>query len=204
MQLLLLVLYLKRMPLNLHLNFIPKSFSIMKKITSIIAIVALSIAFSTTASAQVTASAPTSATIVAPIAIAKTTDMNFGNVAVSATAGTVVLKTDNTRTFTGGVTLPATAGTVAAAQFTVTGEGAYTYAITLPDPTTGALTITNTVGTLAETMTVGTFTSTPSGTGALTSGTQIVNVGATLNVGASQVAGLYKNTTGFAVTVNYN
>jgi len=173
----------------------------MKKITSIIAIITLSIAFSTTASAQVTANAPTTATIVAPIAIAKNVDMYFGNVAVSSTAGTVLMTASATptRTPSGGVTLPAVTGTPTAAKFTVSGEGVYTYAITLP---AAALTLTK--ATTLETMTVSTFTSTPSATGTLTAGSQIVYVGATLNVGASQVAGLYENTTGFAVIVNYN
>ncbi|MHB1107158.1 MAG: DUF4402 domain-containing protein, partial [Lutibacter sp.] len=176
---------------------------IMKKITLLTAIVALSIAFSTTASAQVTASAPTTATIVAPIAITKNVDMKFGNVAVSSTAGTVLMTASATptRTPSGGVTLPTTAtGAPTAAKFTVTGEGVYTYAITLPST---ALTLDE-AGIGTATMTVNAFTSTPSTTGTLAAGTQDLYVGATLNVGASQVAGLYENTTGFAVTVNYN
>jgi hypothetical protein len=60
------------------------------------------------------------------------------------------------------------------------------------------------VGSGTATMLVDTFTSTPSETGALTNGTQFLYVGATLNVGASQTAGSYENTTGFEVTVNYN
>lgn len=124
--------------------------------------------------------------------------MSFGNVAVSSTAGTVVLAPASTRTKTGGVTLPVTAGTVTAAQFTVSGQAGYTYTITLPT------TLTITKATTLETMSVDTFTSTPTPTGTLTSGSEVVLVGATLNVGASQVAGLYENTTGFAVTVNYN
>jgi hypothetical protein len=53
-------------------------------------------------------------------------------------------------------------------------------------------------------MIVNAFTSNPSGTGELTSGAQTINVGATLNVGTPQVAGVYTNLTGFDVTVNYN
>ena len=176
----------------------------MKKITSIIAIVALSIAFSTTASAQVTGLAPTSATIVTPIAISNTTEMNFGNFATTTAIGTIVLTPAGGRTKTGGVTLPATVGTVAAAKFKVDGQADYTYAVTMP---TEDLTLT--IGVTANKMTVKTFTSTTlnnSGTlaGVLTLGTDTVSVGATLNVGASQVAGLYENKTGFTVIVNYN
>ncbi|MFV8342640.1 DUF4402 domain-containing protein [Flavobacterium sp. XS2P39] len=170
----------------------------MKNLSTIIAIITLSIAFSTTATAQVSASAPTSATIVTPISILKNTNMSFGNVAVSSTAGTVVLAPASTRTKTGGVTLPVTTGTVTAAQFTVSGQAGYTYAITLPT------TLTITKATTLETMTVDTFTSTPTPTGTLTAGSEVVLVGATLNVSSLQVAGLYENATGFAVTVNYN
>ena len=159
----------------------------------------LMIAFSATMFGQAIASATASARMVTPIAIANASDMDFGNIAVSTSAGTVVLATAGTRSATGGVTLPATTGTVTAASFNVTGEGTYTYAITLPT----TYTITETVGSV-ETMTVNTFTSDPSGTGALTAGAQTLNVGATLNVAASQLAGTYTNATGFDVTVNYN
>jgi hypothetical protein len=122
--------------------------------------------------------------------------MNFGNVAVSATAGTVILTPASTRSLTGGVTLPAVTGTVSAAAFAVTGLGASTYSISLP----ASYIITSG----SNNMTVNAFTSTPSGTGALTSGAQTVQVGATLNVAATQAAGTYTNATGFNVTVNYN
>lgn len=171
----------------------------MKKITLIISMITLCVGFSSNASAQVTASAPTTATVVAPISIVKATDMSFGNVAVSSTLGTAVLAPAGTRTITGGVTLPATAGTVSAASFTVGGDSNYTFIITLP---TTDFTLTK--ATTLETMIVNAFTSTPSGTGTLVTGAATVLVGATLNVSASQVAGLYANAAGFDVTVNYN
>lgn len=149
--------------------------------------------------AQETASATATATIVTPISITKTVDMNFGNVAVqSTTGGTVVMTPAGVRTRTGGVTLPTTAGTVTAASFTVSGTGTYTYTITLP-----TLPLTITSG--ANTMTVTAFNSTPSGIGTLAAGgTQTLNVGATLNVAAAQPAGVYVSATPFDVTVNYN
>jgi hypothetical protein len=149
-------------------------------------------------SAQASATATSSATIVTPITITKTSDMSFGNVAVSATTnGTVVMTPAGVRSATGGVTLPGTSGTVSAASFTVNGQTGYTYAITLPT----SLTITD--GS-ANSMVVGSFTSTPTATGTLTGGTETLNVGATLNVGLSQVPGVYTSATPFAVTVNYN
>ncbi len=171
----------------------------MKKATKITAMAAIILSgFSVSSYAQATATASSSATIVTPIAISKTVDMNFGNVAVSAsTAGTVVLAPAGTRTATGGVTLPVTSGTVAAASFNVTGEGVYTYSITLPSSSL-------TIASGSNSMTVNTFTSSPSATGTLTAGSQTLTVGATLNVGAAQPSGTYTSASPFSVTVNYN
>ena len=147
---------------------------------------------------QATATATASATIITPISITKNADMSFGNISVqSGTGGTVVLATAGTRTSTSGVTLPATAGSVSAASFTVNGSGSSTYTITLPS------TVTLTRASGSETMTAGSFTSNPSGTGALSSGTQDIAVGATLTVAAGQVPGVYTSGN-FNVTVNYN
>lgn len=134
------------------------------------------------------------------ISIFKNTDMNFGTIAASSVGGTVLLSASGSRTPSGGIILPSLAGTVSAAQFTVTGVPSYTYAITLP--TTNFTLSESGIG--PATMVVNYFTSTPSTTGILTAGTQTVFVGATLNVGASQTAGSYTNTSGFQVTVNYN
>ncbi len=150
------------------------------------------------ASAQSSATATATATIVTPITISKTTDMNFGNVAVQASnPGTVVMTPAGVRSATAGVTLPATSGTVSNASFAIAGQSGYTYAITLPSSTT----ITD--GT--NNMTVDAFTSNPSGTGTLTGGSQTLNIGATLHVLGGQVPGVYANTgSPFTVTVNYN
>lgn len=147
--------------------------------------------------AQVSASASISATIIHPIAISKTVDLNFGNVAVG-TLGTVVLSPASNRSTTGGVTLPSTQGTVAAASFIVTGKSNYTYSITLPSE---AITI-NDAG--SNSMTVGSWTSTPTSTGTLIGGTSTLFVGATLNVSASQTPGVYTSATPLNVIVNYN
>lgn len=154
--------------------------------------------FTSSCYSQATATATATATVVTPITISKTADMSFGNIAVNAsTGGTVVLAPAGTRTSTSGVTLPATGGTVTAAAFTVDGTGSYTYAITLPS----AATLTRASG--SETMTANSFTSNPSATGTLSSGTQNISVGATLTVTAGQVAGVYTSGN-FSVTVNYN
>ncbi|MFV8327750.1 DUF4402 domain-containing protein [Flavobacterium sp. ZS1P14] len=134
------------------------------------------------------------------ISISKNTDMNFGTIAVSSGGGTVLLPASGSRTPSGGLILPSFTGTVSAAQFTVTGEPGYSYAITLPI----ADFILYESGAGPATMVVNAFTSTPSATGTLTGGPETVLVGATLNVGASQAAALYTNAAGFEVIVNYN
>ena len=169
----------------------------MKNLITLIAAVVLVAGLTATAKAQVTGTATGSATIITPIAIANAGNMNFGSIAVSTAPGTVALSTAAVRTPSGGVTLPAVTGTVTTAKFTVTGLGASTYSISLPS------TYTISDGA-SHSMTVNNFTSDPSGTGALTNGTQTINVGATLNVLGSQTAGTYTNGTGFNVTVNYN
>lgn len=151
-------------------------------------------AFTAGAFAQ-TATATATAVIVSPISIANVADMSFGNIIADADGGTVVLVPAGTRTLNG-LTSPSIPGTIAAASFTVTGLDGATYAISLP--------ANHTISSGANNMVVDTFTSTPSGTGTLTGGTETLNVGATLNVGSAQPAGTYTNATGFTVTVNYN
>ena len=166
---------------------------ILKRLSLIAALFAV---FSVVTMAQANITATASATIVTPISIAKTTDMNFGNVAIGAVAGDVVLSPAAVRTPTN-ATLPATTGTVTAAVFTVTGTTGFTYSITLPS-------VDHTITDGTNTMIVNTFVSTPSGTGTLTGGTETLSVGATLNISGSQAAGTYTSVAPFTVTVNYN
>ncbi|GAA4463485.1 hypothetical protein GCM10023093_12050 [Nemorincola caseinilytica] len=150
--------------------------------------------------AQHTALASASASVVAPISLAKNVDMNFGNAAVSSTTGgAVILSPDGMRTTGGsGVTLPAASGVVSAAGFTVAGAPGFTYAITLPESA-----IISGPGTAA--LLIDAFTSIPSATGTLdATGSQILKVGATLNITAAQAPGTYTNASALPVTVNYN
>ncbi|MDA6070861.1 DUF4402 domain-containing protein [Flavobacterium sp. AC] len=156
----------------------------------------LGILFTSSVFAQATATATASATIVTPISITNASDMNFGNIATDGTVGTVVLAPDNSRTITGGVTLPAASGTVTAAAFTVSGSDSYTYAITLPSSVI--------IASGTDQMTVDNFTSTPATIGTLSSGSETITIGATLNLVASQAEGSYTSAAPFAVTVNYN
>lgn len=164
-------------------------------------------AISTSLFAQQTdqASANISAGVIIPISITKLTDMNFGNMSVGSTGGTVVWNpTTGVRSVSpgSGITLPTTSGSPTLASFTVSGQANYGYSITLPST---AITLDDGA---AHTMTVTTFTSSPSASGTLsagsTTGTQTLYVGATLNVSANQAAGIYTSTVPFSVVVSYN
>ncbi|RTY69546.1 DUF4402 domain-containing protein [Flavobacterium sp. LB2P53] len=178
----------------------------MKKITSLLSIMALTAVFSTSALAQsapaTVNSANTTTTIVAPIGITTTTALNFGSFATLSTGGTLVMTPAAVRSSTGGVKLTSATGSPAAAAFAVSGEGAYAYTITLP---TSALELTTVAtGTGLKTMSVASFVSSIGTSGTLVSGSQAFTVGATLTVGLAQAVGTYVNSGGFAVTVNYN
>jgi hypothetical protein len=172
--------------------------------TKILTLAIVTLGFTATSFAQtsynpkVSATANATATIITPISIEKKVDLNFGNIVANSTGGTVTIATDNTPKYNK-VAAPSIPGTRSAASFEVKGFAGVTYSIELPK------TITLKKDGGKETMTVDNFVSNPSGTGLLSaSGSQTVNVGATLNVAANQVAGTYKNTTDLKVTVNYN
>ncbi len=110
----------------------------------------------------------------------------------TGTAGTVTVTPAGARS---SVDLDLFGGLPAAASFDVTGEKDSNYSITFPSSAT--------LTSGANTMTMDTFTHDAGGTPQLSgSGSDTFNVGATLNVGATQAAGTYSGT--FAVTVNYN
>lgn len=130
----------------------------------------------------------------AEVGLVNTQPLAFGSFTVGS--GSVSISPSGARTASGEVVgLSADPGH--AAQFTVDGDPAMTYAISLPAD--GTVTLSN--GT--SSMPVNGFTSDPAGSGVLSgSGSQVLSVGATLEVTASQPPGSYSG--GFTVTVNYN
>lgn len=167
----------------------------MKKLIIASLLITFGILFVQNAKAQQTATAAATATIISPIAITKTADLSFGNIVAGSSTGAVTVSTAGARSKTGGVTLPtATPGTINAAAFNVTGLASATYTITstvVTVPTSGS-------NTMALTL-----TSNPTGTGTIgAGGSQVINVGGTLNVGINQAAGNYVGS--FTVTVAYN
>lgn len=168
----------------------------MKMKIKFYAMAILAIAFATNVNAQATATASTTAVLVTPISITKSIDMDFGTLAASATAGTVVLDTANTRTITGGASLHG--GTPTAAVFNVTGEPNTGFDITIP---TTDITLTD--GSSNNLILNGLVTLGASSTLDAT-GSKDIKVGATLNLPANAVAGTYTNASDLFVTVNYN
>lgn len=168
----------------------------MKKPTFLFAVLFLMAitAESVKSQSSATARANAAATIVTPITIAKTVDLNFGAIAPSTTAGMVTVGYDNSISGSEGVALIPQLGTHSSASFTVNGAANASFYVTLPS--NAMLTLVD--GT--ETMTVSSFFH--SATGMLNeTGVEVFNVEATLAVGANQLPGLYEGT--FEVTVTY-
>ena len=137
------------------------------------------------------------ATIVTPISITSIQNLVYGKIEAN-TGGTVILSTTGARTKTGAVTLVSTGSAQNQAIVRVAGVASSTYSITLPADGT-----VNLSDGASHTMPVSTFVSNPSGTGTLSaSGTQDVNIGATLVVASAQAANAY--TGSFSVSVDYN
>ncbi|MBC9929173.1 DUF4402 domain-containing protein [Chitinophaga qingshengii] len=174
----------------------------MKKVLSLIVIASAIFAGKAVAQTSATATANAFATVITPITLTKTLDLNFGILAASATPGTLKITPAGVRSTTGGVSTLPTTGTVTPALFSVAGEDGYSYAITLPLIPV-VLNNTTHVGAF---MLATNFASSPSVItgGLLTGGTQALNVGATLYVGANQTPGQYNSLLPFPVTVNYN
>ena len=137
-------------------------------------------------------------TIITPITLLETFPMDFGTVAGSSSASTVILSPTSARTGTGGAQIMAT-GPGTAATFQLTGNANLTYIMSFIP---GVL--ENPGG---QQITVNTFTNNSLGT-IPAGGIENFQVGATLNLNAAQPAGTYSTNTGggtpYTMTVNYN
>ena len=144
-----------------------------------------------------------SADIVTSIAIAPGaggSTLEFGRIALGTTASTVTVAAAavaNRTKASGDVTLLASGATPKAAQFTVTGSGTHTFALTMAQTTTLAngISISN-INPSALTGSAGSYI------GTLTAGTISFYVGGTLNIAANATEGAYSQT--FPLTVAYN
>lgn len=117
---------------------------------------------------------------------------------VAGTGGTITVDPNGARSRSGGVFLLASSAG-AAASFSVSdvnpANANLSYIITLPD--NGTVTLNSG----AYSMPLNDFSSTPSGSGMLTAGSQILTVGATLSVSPNQPPGNYSGN--FSITLNY-
>ena len=163
----------------------------MKHVSMMFMLVVL---LTSSAATAATSTSAAGATILAPLSLSNSAGLEFGQIGISASAGTVIVSTAGVRSSTGGVTL---AGVVppTGASFDVVGAPGSTYTVTLPT--------SSVIASGAEAMTLDTFVSSPQTTGTLSgAGADTLVVGATLRVGAGQAAGRYAGS--FAVTISYD
>ncbi|HEY8591322.1 MAG TPA: DUF4402 domain-containing protein [Sphingomicrobium sp.] len=174
-----------------------------------LAALAATVAVATPAAAQqasATANATAKGVVLLPLTLTKSSDLDFGTVVASSTAGTVAINADSgTRSVTGGVTgVPSFPGgralfqgagsasqqvvlTLNAASILTSGGNTITVSSMTFD--TGAASSTNLAGNLTTTRTI-------NGTGAFA-----VGVGGTFAIAANQPNGVYSGT--FSVTADY-
>ncbi|WP_167239561.1 DUF4402 domain-containing protein [Massilia genomosp. 1] len=118
----------------------------------------------------------------------------FGRFAVGS-AGSVSVDAHGNRASGGGVVLLPSAA--AAARFTISdskpANANLVYIVSLPSAAS--------INAGAASMALTGFTSAPAGGGVLTGGSQVLSIGATLQVGAGQSAGNYSGT--FHITIEY-
>ena len=185
----------------------------MKTLLKIIAIAIVLLGIEANSFAQITINPSASGTIVQTITFTKQADLDFGNMAVTTTAGLCILDPMGgipNRTGTLGVVLPAFIGTPTAAAFTVTGAAGESFTITIPQ--IGIHIIHTLPVATSDNMLVDTYTCSSTDNLApdkwrmqldVLTGDAIFYVGGTCHVSASQLAGYYTLASGFPVTVNY-
>jgi hypothetical protein len=145
-----------------------------------------------------TATATATANILRGITIAKTQDLNFGQIVPNA-GGVVTVSTAGVRTSTDAAMLiPTSYDAPKAAAFDVTGDGGHSFSITLPASAS--------ISKGTDSMVIDNFTSSLGASSTLSGvlnaeGAQNFTVGADLHVEASQAYGAYSGT--FDVTVTY-
>ncbi|WP_324719104.1 DUF4402 domain-containing protein [Salinimicrobium sp. HB62] len=146
------------------------------------------------AQASASATVESRATIIDPIKIDKSVDLDFGNVISAYTPGTVILSPDGSRVAYGVLLSNSIPGNVAPAEAVVT-HGNNNYSITLPQ----AFSLYHQENP-NQVLVIDNFTVEP----IVGDEIDVLRIGATLNLEANQPAGYYSNSEGFNVTVSYN
>ena len=139
--------------------------------------------------AQNSASANASATVVDPIALSATADLNFGSFEPGASGGTVIVDQAGAASETGTVVRVPSGNPTSAAAFDVTGQDGAGYDI-----------LATSGGLLGPGPTMALAPDAPAN-GTLAGGADSFNVGGTLTVAAGQTPGDYSGTV--EVTVTY-
>jgi len=150
--------------------------------------------FSVTAQNSASASVNSRATIIDPIKIDKTVDLDFGNVISAYNPGQVILSPDGSRVAFGVEISSSMPGNVNPAEAVVT-HGNNNYAITLPEE----FTLYNQENP-NQILIINRFTVKPQEGNIM----DLIKIGGTLNLEANQVSGIYTNSSGFNITVSYN
>jgi hypothetical protein len=168
---------------------------------ALLASLALVAAGATAPTYAATTTASATANVIVPIAIAKAADLSFGKFASGASAGSVTIKTDGTRTVSN---VTAAGGTLSAASFNITGEPNATYTIDTTATSANLTSGANNLGlALVTDLTGGGAASGTVATGTLSgAGAQTLFVGGTLTVGANQPNGAYTGSVSVAVAYN--
>ncbi len=140
------------------------------------------------------ASVNSRATVIDPIKIDKTVDLDFGNVISAYNPGSVILSPDGSRTAYGVEVSSSVPGDVSPAEAVVT-HGNNNYSISLPE----SFMLYNQENP-NQVLIIDDFT-VEAETG---ENTDVLKIGATLSLEANQLSGFYTNESGFNVTVSYN
>lgn len=146
------------------------------------------------AQASASATVESRATVIDPIQIDKTVDLNFGNIITAYNPGSVILSPDGTRVAYGVEISSSIPGNVVPAEAVIT-HGNNSYSITLPEN----FTLYHQENP-NQVLLIDQFTVAPQ-EGDIS---DIIKIGATLNLEANQQSGFYTNSSGFNVTVSYN
>ena len=166
----------------------------MLRITTLILFLSITTVNSLFSQASATANFTASATIIQPIGITTTNDMQFANID-ARNGGAVILTPENTRITNGDIEL-AEGGTVSAATFEVTGQTGFAFGISLPKGS-------HRLSSGSESMLLQDFTTNYDGSSIAGDG-KTIKVGASLIVNPNQQPGNYKTNGDLQVTVNYN
>lgn len=165
---------------------------------TLVVLAILAIAGLANAQSSANANATANATIVCPISIVNTANLEFGTIVNTSTGGTMTVATNDGTSFTGGLssyTGSAAHATPHAADFTVGGQSGFSYSIT---PTI----VTNFGGSGA---TLGTLTSSQGSTNTFGTGggcvTNVLDIGGTITI-TSAASGAYSATINVAVAYN--